>query len=124
MGFDNQIAIVTGGWRGIGKAVAMLFAKRDASVLIVGRTQSALETSVEEIGSVGNGRVAIVAGDIADPLTAILAIETAQKSLGDINILTNIAGIFPTALLEVTTGNMFDETISVNFTSTFRACCL
>lgn len=119
--FAGRSAIVTGGSRGIGKAVALLLAERGASLVIVGRGAEALADVAHVLGDMG-ARVETVAGDVADPATARQAVERAESAFGGLDVLANIAGIFPTALLGDTSDEMFQETIAANLSGTFAMC--
>jgi NAD(P)-dependent dehydrogenase (short-subunit alcohol dehydrogenase family) len=119
--FAGQVTIVTGGSRGIGKAVARLFAERGASLILIGRDPAALESAALAIGLSG-APVVTVTGDVCDPRTADAAIERAEREFGRLDILANIAGAFPTALLEHTTDEHFASTIAANLTGTFFMC--
>ena len=120
--FSGRVAIVTGGSKGIGLATARMLAKRGASLLIVGRAQSALDSAIADM-PIGADAFAIgVASDIADPATAARVVELALDRAGRIDVLANIAGAFPTALLADTTDAHFAETIASNLTGTFNFC--
>jgi meso-butanediol dehydrogenase/(S,S)-butanediol dehydrogenase/diacetyl reductase len=85
----NSVTIVTGGGRGIGRAIALRMAKETA-VLVVGRTEADLEKIRKEIADAG-GNAFAVAGDVTDPRTALRA-ERACRDLQVRNLVLN-AGI-------------------------------
>ncbi len=122
MEFQDQVVLVTGGSKGIGKAVAMLAAKRGAAVIIVGRSLGALNDTADEIRAATGARLVTVAGDVADADTAIRAVAQARDHFGRLDVVANIAGAFPTALLEDTTEADFAETIDINLKGTFLMC--
>lgn len=122
MDFDRQVAIVTGGSRGIGKTVATLLVQRGASVVLVGRGRDALERTADGLRAEYGDRIAIVAGDAADAATARDAVEAAQQRFGGLDIVANIAGVFPTVRVEDMTDAQFAETIAANLTGTFVMC--
>jgi NAD(P)-dependent dehydrogenase (short-subunit alcohol dehydrogenase family) len=117
MEFAGKVAIVTGGSKGIGKAVAALLVARGAQVVLVGRGQAALDATIAELGS-----GLAVAGDIAARETAERAVAMAQDHFGRLDILANIAGAFPTALLEDSDDALFAQTLAANLTGTFQMC--
>jgi NAD(P)-dependent dehydrogenase (short-subunit alcohol dehydrogenase family) len=120
--FAGRVVIVTGGSKGIGRTTARLFAERGASVILVARSQEALRATMADLPLQGDATVAMVAGDVGYPATASLVVKTALERYGRIDILANIAGIFPTALLADTTDSLYSETIGVNLTGTFFMC--
>jgi NAD(P)-dependent dehydrogenase (short-subunit alcohol dehydrogenase family) len=114
--FDGKVALVTGGSRGIGKAVVDMLIERGAKVVVVGRDQAALDAAC------AGGRATGIAGDVADPATAERAVAAARSNHGGLDILLNIAGAFPTALLGDTTDAHFADAIGANLTGTFNFC--
>jgi NAD(P)-dependent dehydrogenase (short-subunit alcohol dehydrogenase family) len=118
MEFEGKVAIVTGASRGIGRAVAGLLAERGASVVMVGLDPARIEAAA---ASIGPAAVA-VAGDIAVSETADRAVEAAMSRFGRLDILANIAGTFPTALLQDTTDEQFADSIASNLKGTFAFC--
>lgn len=116
--FAGLGAIVTGGSSGIGFAVASLLAERGAGVVLVARDPGRLASAAEKIG----GRVAVVAGDASHAATAQFAVATALERFGRLDVLANIAGWYPTALVEHTSDEDYGATIAANLTSTFVMC--
>jgi NAD(P)-dependent dehydrogenase (short-subunit alcohol dehydrogenase family) len=87
---QHGVALVTGGGRGIGRALAVALATEGASVAVVSRTRSELEHTVQAIVGAGGDAVAVVA-DVTRPKEVVAAVEEAQK-LGPIDLLVNNAG--------------------------------
>jgi NAD(P)-dependent dehydrogenase (short-subunit alcohol dehydrogenase family) len=117
MEFADKVAIVTGASRGIGRAVAGLLAERGASLIVVGLDATRIEAT-----AVALGHAIAVAGDVARPETAQRAMDAARSRFGRLDILANIAGAFPTALLGDTSDAQFDESIAINLQGTFNFC--
>lgn len=120
--FNGKVAIVTGASRGIGLACARLLARRGASLLLVARSQQGLDDAVAEAASWGGAPPVTLAGDVADPVTAERAMSLALTRYGKLDVLLNIAGAFPTALLTETTDDMYQKTLAANLTGTFNMC--
>lgn len=117
MEFADKVAMVTGASRGIGRAVAGLLAERGASLIVVGLDATRIEATAVALGS-----AIAVAGDVARPETAQRAMDAARSRFGRLDILANIAGAFPTALLGDTSDAQFDESIAINLQGTFNFC--
>ena len=89
----NQVALVTGGARGIGRATALLVAKRDAAVCVNYTAHAdAAEELVAEIIAAG-GRAIAAAADVADAAAVEAMVARVEKELGSVTILVNNAGV-------------------------------
>lgn len=120
--FAGRVAVVTGSSRGIGKATALMLAARGASLVLVARTNGNLAQAAEEISRHHSARVEFIAGDVANPATAEAVVQAAMRCFGRIDVLANIAGAFPTAVLEDTTDERYAEVVAANLTGTFNLC--
>jgi 3-oxoacyl-[acyl-carrier protein] reductase len=96
----GRSAVVTGGSKGIGFAIATRFAKSGAEVAIIARGREALDAAVKSIGSGAKGRVIGVQGDVAKAADVKRAYDEAMKGLGKIDILVNNAGTSNTSPFE------------------------
>ena len=103
---DDKVAVVTGGGRGLGAAIALAFAEVGADVVIASRTQSELEAVAEKIKAAGR-RAHVVAADLAHPeVTAELAGQ-AVEAFGRLDIVVNnVGGTMPNALLSTSTKDL------------------
>jgi NAD(P)-dependent dehydrogenase (short-subunit alcohol dehydrogenase family) len=88
----GQVAIVTGGGRGLGRAIASHLAGAGVRVAVVARTRSQLDETVAMIESAGGRALAIVA-DVTDRRVVEAGVALAERALGPISILVNNAGL-------------------------------
>lgn len=116
----DKNAIITGGARGIGKAIAMTFASQGANVFICYRSndEAALKTKAE-IEKYGT-KVEIIKADVQDHQQVALVVEAAIKAFGRIDILVNNAGITKDKLLMRMTPEDFSEVIDINLVGSFN----
>ena len=120
---EKRTAVVTGGSRGIGRAIALKLAGLGYEVCIVyaGNEDAAKET-LRLAGEAGNDRMICVKADISTEEGARLAMETAAAQLGQIDVLVNNAGITRDGLLIAMKEEDFDRVIEVNLKGTFLCC--
>src|SRR5258706_473821 len=91
---NGQVAVVTGGAHGIGRAIAQAFSDNGARVVIVDLDNEASEQAVREMAAGGSAGLAL-AGDVADPAGREQVAGEVVSRLGGIDILVNNAGINP-----------------------------
>jgi NAD(P)-dependent dehydrogenase (short-subunit alcohol dehydrogenase family) len=87
----GQVAIVTGGGRGIGRAVARVFARERAAVVLAARTGSELDLLARDIADAG-GRASTVPTDVSDEAAVAVLVKHALAEHGRIDILVTAAG--------------------------------
>ena len=116
---SGKTAVVTGGSRGIGRAICLELARRGANVVFsyAGNTAAA-EKTLEELKALGVEARA-VQGNVADPAAAKTLIDTAVKELGGIHILVNNAGITRDGLAMAMKEEDFDAVIETNLKGAF-----
>jgi NAD(P)-dependent dehydrogenase (short-subunit alcohol dehydrogenase family) len=121
---EGRVALVTGGGRGIGRAIALALAKAGAHVAIVARTIPEIEQVAAEVGAFGH-KTFFTPLDLGDrPGIARVAGEVAA-ALGPIEILVNNAGIHSSAPVDAIEDDDWDAVLSVNLTAPVlltRAC--
>ena len=88
----GQVAIVTGGGRGIGKAIAMGLAKAGAYVAVIARSADQLAETVSQIRQIGSRAISITA-DVSDPRAVEGMVVEIEESLGPVDLLVNNAGL-------------------------------
>jgi len=114
MAWSNQVAVVTGGGRGIGRAIALLLAKRGAAVCVnYAARADAAEQVASEIKREG-GRAITAGAVVADFYAVQVMIEQAEAQLGPVTILVNNAGVSHQATLDTFDYEQFDRMRRVN----------
>jgi 3-hydroxybutyrate dehydrogenase len=106
-----KTALITGGGRGIGRAIALAFAREGIRIAVAARTAEQVEQVAREIG---NEAIALVC-DVADPQSVALVFER----VGDVDILVNNAGIAESATVVNTTDELWHKHLSINLSGTF-----
>jgi NAD(P)-dependent dehydrogenase (short-subunit alcohol dehydrogenase family) len=125
MDLKDRVAVVTGGGRGIGLAIAEDLAAHGAAVVVVDSGvsisgQAEEPRLAEKIVHGKNNRWAAVCGDIADAHIAQLAVETAQKRFGAVDIVVNNAAIIRDAFIFKSDDAAWDAVIRTNLTGAQR----
>ena len=115
---DSRIAIVTGAASGLGRAIALLFAKEGADIAIIDLKAEAAEAVAREARDLGR-RALAVAADVADETQVRQAMEIIFRELGEPDILVNNAGIDTTSIVEEMPTAMWDDMIRINLKSVF-----
>ena len=111
-GLAGRRALVTGGGRGIGRAVALALARAGARVTVAARTRAEVEAVAREMGSPGVAATV----DVADPAS----VRALFRETGAVDILINGAGVAPTAPLVKTTDEQWRQAIDVNLGGSFH----
>jgi 3-hydroxybutyrate dehydrogenase len=111
-------ALVTGGGRGIGRAVALDLARAGCDVVVAARSAGELEAVAAEARGQGV-RAAAVAADVSRPAEVERLFAEGRAALGGIDILVNAAGVAPTALLHRTSEEQWRAAIEVNLSGSF-----
>lgn len=130
--FENKTVLITGGTRGIGKAIGLRLAAEGANIAIAGKTaepnpklEGTIYTAAEEIAAAGNGKVLPLQGDIRydDQIQAIVA--KTVETFGGIDILINNASAINLATTEQVEPKRYDLIHDINVRGTFfmsQAC--
>ncbi|MEO7457698.1 MAG: SDR family NAD(P)-dependent oxidoreductase [Gemmatimonadaceae bacterium] len=114
-------AIITGGSRGIGAAIATALAARGASITLMSRSIDALRARAALMESMG-ATVQFKDCNVADERSVARAFRDAQSTFGPAGILVNNAGIAKSAKFLETSRAAWDDVMSVNVTGTFLCC--
>jgi NAD(P)-dependent dehydrogenase (short-subunit alcohol dehydrogenase family) len=118
MRLKDKVAIVTGGGQGIGKAVALEFARQGAKVVIMSRGQEALDKVVEQITAEGGEGLAL-AGDVRDLADIDRVVTGAVAAYGKLDILANVAGILISTDVAGHSEDIWDDTLAINTRGAF-----
>jgi len=112
---DGHVAIVTGGSRGIGLAIARGFVDRGGKVVVAGRSRPDLDAVASQLGA----DVAVVQGDAADPAVADEMVRTAVDRFGGLDSLINNAGVGTFANVADMRVEDWHRMIATNLTAVF-----
>ena len=120
LSLENKAAVVTGGSRGIGRAVALELASRGAAVAVnYNKSSEAADEVVKAIQSSG-GKAASFQADVSDFKQAEALIKFTIDTFGDLSILVNNAGITKDTLIMMMSETDWDSVITTNLKSTFN----
>ena len=117
-------ALVTGGTRGIGRAIAVALLKQGAAVVICGRTLESVKLAVEGLREETGGAVAGRAADITGWEDVEALFEFVDRELGDLDILVNNAGVGFFRSVEEMTPREWKRVVDTNLTGAFYCCNL
>ncbi|MCG3164241.1 MAG: 3-oxoacyl-[acyl-carrier-protein] reductase FabG [Acidobacteria bacterium] len=115
---NGQIALVTGGSQGIGRATALTLAQCGADVAVMARSMDKCEAVAGEITALGR-RALAVKGDLGNADEIKAAVEKVSSELGSVSILVNNAAITRDGLMLRMKRNDWDDVINTNLTGVF-----
>jgi NAD(P)-dependent dehydrogenase (short-subunit alcohol dehydrogenase family) len=120
MKLQNKIALITGGGRGIGRAIAHAFAQEGAAVIVAARTQTQVETVAKELTEQFQVQTAAIACDVSDVNSVKAMFAKAAEACGrGPDILVNNAGIAESALITRTGDELWRRIQGINLDGTF-----
>ncbi len=110
----RRVALVTGGGKGLGRAIAANLAKGGMQVAVMGRDATSLEKTAREIGGVS------LLADVTDREAVERALAKLHEQCGPVSVLVQNAGIATSAKLQATTDADWERAMAVNVTAPFR----
>jgi 3-oxoacyl-[acyl-carrier protein] reductase len=119
---EGQVAIVTGGGRGIGRAIVEGFAEAGAAVVPASRTREDVEAACEAVRERGSEALAVTA-DVTDPDDVESLVDRTVDEFGGVDVVVNNAGVNPDEALgppEAVEPEGYDRTLDVNLGGAFR----
>lgn len=118
LNLTHKTAIVTGGAKGIGKAIAHRLAEAGAQVLIADLDEATVQTTAQELQEKGL-KVVAIKSDVSNEEDVLNMIHTAKQQFGGVDILVNNAGIYPPRPIEQMSAEDFEKVMHVNLRSCF-----
>ncbi len=115
---EGKTAIVTGGGRGIGKAIARRLVSAGASVMICDLDEKMLVQAAEDLGD--SSRVGHFQGDLTDPLVPGELVEATLGTFGGVDIIVNNAGYSWDNVIQKTTDEQFQAMLEIHLVTPFR----
>ena len=122
MNLENKTAVVTGGTKGIGRAIAERLLKAGAAVFICARSKSELSRALEELSAHG-GKVGGETCDVRSEAQVKMMLDEAARLFGGVDILVNNAGVgIIGKTVEEMSAEEFEQTLQTNLFGVFYAC--
>ena len=120
MELDGKNCIITGGSRGIGKAIALAFAGEGANLVLASRTPEELELTRKEITDLSARNVEAVPTDVSQPGEVEKLVNHTLTRLATVDVLVNCAGIYgPIGLITDSDNNKWLQAVQINLYGTF-----
>ena len=92
-GLKGKVAVVSGGSRGIGKAIGQMLVEEGARVMLAARTRSNLDYALKELPAIGTGEVDAIAADMTDPADVQRVVDATRSRFGPVSIaVSNVIG--------------------------------
>src|SRR3989442_2568093 len=114
----RRVALITGGGRGIGRAIALAFAREGLAVAVAARTRRQVEGTADDARDLGATALA-VALDVTEPAAVGTAVPAVARALGPVDVLVNNAGIAESAPFAKTDLDHWERHLRVNVTGPY-----
>lgn len=118
---EGKVALITGGGTGIGRAIALAFAREGAKLAVAGRRKEKLNETIREMEKQGGQGLAIVC-DVAKAKDAAHAVRETAKHFGRLNVLVNNAGVLHASTIEGIAEEDWDRLMTINLKGPFLMC--
>lgn len=118
---EGKVALITGGGTGIGRAIALAFAREGAKLAVAGRRKEKLNETIREMEKQGGQGLAIVC-DVAKAKDAAHAVRETAKHFGRLNVLVNNAGVLHASTIEGIAEEEWDRLMTINLKGPFLMC--
>jgi len=118
--FTDKVVVVTGGGRGIGKAMAWAFAEAGAKVVVASRSEGSCGKVAEDINAKYEGQAKAIAVDVADSSSVTEFSKSVLEEFGSVNILVNNAGVTRDGLLMRMKDEDWDTVLDTNLKGAFN----
>ena len=116
----NKLALITGGGRGIGRAIALAFAREGANIAVAARTLDQVNQVAAEIEQQYHSKALALVCDVSDPSSVQKMFAAVRENFdGDVDILVNNAGVAESATLANTTDELWHKHLNINLSGTF-----
>ena len=122
MEFKDKIVVVTGGTRGIGRAISLHFARGGATVFAAYRANEEAAHAIEEAAADCPGTIVVCRADVATSVGAVSLMDEAAQQTGAIDILVNNAGIIRDCFLPMMSDDDWNGVIRSNIDPLFHCC--
>ena len=113
--------LVTGGSRGIGRAIALAFALQGCRIVVIARDRERLADTAAAIEAAG-AEVFTLSLNVADEQAVIGGIASLKEKFGKVDVLVNNAGIYKTSPIVAHSTDLWNEIININLTAAFLFC--
>lgn len=117
----GKAALITGGGTGIGKAIALAFAREGAKVAVAGRRKEKLAETLGEMKKLGSKGLAVVC-DVSKAKDAERAVHETAKVFGKMNVLVNNAGVLQVSTIEGIDEESWDRLMEINLKGPYLMC--
>lgn len=118
MELAGKVALITGGGRGAGRAIALAFARQGAAVAVIARTRTEIDAVATEIQALGRRAIAVPC-DLTDKAQVAAAVAAVREHLGPVDILVNSAGMGFSAKTIEMDDDIWERVLRLNLTAPY-----